>query len=777
MLRKLSTRNVLSLILSISLLLGTLCGGLNAFAEESEDTTLAAKAYSLSSDTTGAYQDYSKIDFDDYGKNLIPDSTVSQFDEDGKYKSYYDYTDVTGNTVANSSAWWDKAASRVEAFDNNTSAYKSMNVRGLINSDTTLSHTVDGSGVLSYSASWSSAYLPLPSLQAEKYYLVTAWINPSGSDVVTTRIRDNTIKNLIGEKKVYSTSGWKRVVWIYYTGSTAQEESIFEFNSKFSGYIDDVAVYQLDSAYAESCIAAGTLINQKDSDEALVDDYSTVVLTDQYSDDLFTVSDYYSENLIPDSIVSQFDGDEYKSYYTNSTCSAVANYEAWWDKAANVSAYLGGTTALGGLKENSQITSDSSYSHTADGSGALSINGGGSGAYLPLPKAEYKTYYVVTAWVNATSAGTTFSSNMNFARGTSSGQKNNWISASGWQRFTWIYYTGNTVYSEPYLYLYADKSIYVDDISVYKLDGAYAASCIEAGKLLSKKDFLPDAAAAINVTDSTEAGVYFGAYGENLIPDSTVSQFNEDGTYKSYYDLENDSTVGTVLNANAWWDKAANRYQYFTENRAAYSGMKAQGYVSADTTLSHTKDGSGALVLPGDTNRTTYFYLPLPSVQAKTYYLITAWAKVDNTQLWTELYYDAGQKVKANDKTFENNGWVRISWIYYTGADAHTEPMLLIRSNKEVYIDDIAMYELGDDYGTACVENKKLSANREIVLGDVNCDDEIDLLDLVRIKKVLAEVTSDYLAANADVDKDGGVATTDMAMLKQYLMGSITTFE
>ena len=547
MLRKLSTRNALSLILSISLLLGTLCGGLNVFAAETE--TAEHSYVNLSYSTDNTYQDFSAIDFNTYGKNLIPDSNVSQF-TDGVYNEYYDLvSDPTGRTVLNPNAWWDKVPDIAMYFDKNDTTYGSMKVRELISNDTGLSHTADGSGVLKSPAN-KATYLPLQEMKAQTYYLITMWVKMNTFEYVKTGIKDFT--------------------------------------------------------------------------------------------------------------------------------------------------------------SNSEMT-------------------GTQGSYIR----PYDT----------------------------------------WKRYTYIYYTGSISRSAAF-YFYADKDAYIDDFAMYELDSAYAASCIEAGKLLTDKDLLPDAAATVYLTNDTEDGVYFGGFGENLIPDSTVSQFNEDGIYKSYYDLDTDSTGGAVLDSNAWWDKAGNRYQYFFNNSNAYGSMNKLGYCSNNITLSHTKDSSGVLSVLSKKD----LYLPLPVLEAKTYYVITAWINPSKATTLTTRIFNSKISKLSEKMVWANAGWQRVTWLYYTGADQQKEAIFYVYGDQSLYIDDVAVYKLDDAYGTKCVNNSKLLSNREIVLGDVNCDDKIDILDLVRIKKVLAEVTCDYLPANAKLDSDNAVTAADMAILKQYLIGSITSF-
>lgn len=48
----------------------------------------------------------------------------------------------------------------------------------------------------------------------------------------------------------------------------------------------------------------------------------------------------------------------------------------------------------------------------------------------------------------------------------------------------------------------------------------------------------------------------------------------------------------------------------------------------------------------------------------------------------------------------------------------------------------------------------------------------IDVRDLVRLKKILAYITNDGRDF-ADLDNDGKIKTTDLAMLRRHLLGTL----
>ena len=54
--------------------------------------------------------------------------------------------------------------------------------------------------------------------------------------------------------------------------------------------------------------------------------------------------------------------------------------------------------------------------------------------------------------------------------------------------------------------------------------------------------------------------------------------------------------------------------------------------------------------------------------------------------------------------------------------------------------------------------------------GDINCDGEIDVLDLIVLKKCIAKNSDDFVSS-ADINSDGAVNGTDLVMLKKMLIG------
>lgn len=74
-----------------------------------------------------------------------------------------------------------------------------------------------------------------------------------------------------------------------------------------------------------------------------------------------------------------------------------------------------------------------------------------------------------------------------------------------------------------------------------------------------------------------------------------------------------------------------------------------------------------------------------------------------------------------------------------------------------------------EDYGQFCTA--QFSPAEKTLAGDCNSDSSVNILDLVRAKKYLADLTYDIELVNIDYDNDGFVDTTDLTSLKKQLLG------
>lgn len=62
------------------------------------------------------------------------------------------------------------------------------------------------------------------------------------------------------------------------------------------------------------------------------------------------------------------------------------------------------------------------------------------------------------------------------------------------------------------------------------------------------------------------------------------------------------------------------------------------------------------------------------------------------------------------------------------------------------------------------------SSSADIIPGDVNGDNTVDIRDLVRIKRYLADSSVEIVYKNADIDGKDGIIAYDMAQLRIMLL-------
>lgn len=679
------------------------------------------------------------VDFAQFGATIVTDPTVKEFDGN-TYKAYY-ADEATGTDVANANAWWGKAVNKYQAFSANDNVYKSPKARGLLSNNSALSHTADNSGVITMPSSGEQqVYLPLPKMEAKKGYVISAWVNLAADSTLTTQIFNESLAELSKEQTSYS-KGWQRVTWFYYTGENAASDySMRIYLSSTGAVIDDINVQPLDDAYTKQCIDESKLIEniQRPTFPATAT-YKDVTLNSSNWPYLYDGNiDWASlgTNLITDPTVKEFNADgTYKAYYADEAAgTGVANANAWWGRAANnwqaFHTSAGNLLNYGGAKPNGALTSETKYSHTDDGSGAIIMKKNQFNYRFPLPEMEANNTYVITFWVKFVSDKNHYIRFYKTAGG--SDQKaieTNYskFDSQNWKRVTFLVYMADKTHADPFIEIYNNSVGFVDDVAVYKLtNDEYALQCLTAGKLVAdgvdptqapaKEPDPPVDPEFVAVYKNATKGetIYdysdldWSTLGTNLIPDPTVKEFNADGTYKAYY--QNETTGSGVANANAFWGKAVNKYQQFYAGATKpnmWFSPKARGILSNDTAVSHTNDGSGAIVLPG--SEVQNYCIPLSEMLPSSYYAVTFWIKVEGNDAEMRFQSSTGQNLNIRYSIFgSKNSWQRVTMLIYTGASTFSEPNLNLYSKTKAYVDDIAVYKLESAYGAECLEAGKI---------------------------------------------------------------------
>lgn len=530
-----STKKILSLALTLAMLLSAVfCTGAVATAEGTTPTAFSYKAVTHSDPAA-------KVELSSLGQNLIPDSTVAEFDKEGNYKAYYGTTEgaVDRTKVVNANAWW--------ASTHNRLAYESwfaMQGPGVSNRvSNTVTHTDDNSGSIAHdyaATSHNSTFLNMSLTETNSYYLLSFWVKSTVGSSLTYKFI-NGYQELDAQNSFSTTTEWQQKMFIVSVADKKWESfMVYSAENAIQFYIDDIELYELDGAYAEECIAANKLLNGvTDSDSRAVKAKYTL---GSYAEFDFSV---FGKNLASDPTVSKFNDGVYDT--TNGIKKGTGSGDIF-------------------------STTDS---HTDDGSGVVNCSGTGHYILTIGPQLQAKSYYVITffaktaAWTTNTIKHCFNASGWQSVDSVSTGNPN-------WKRITYIVYTGNAQ-QDAALYFYNSVGMYVDDFGVYKLDPKHAVDCINAGALS-----VPETEGTAALTQSInlfkiDSKTDFEQFGPNLFPDANVSAFDADGVYKDY-----------SADNNAWWSKDSNN-------------LKAKDSITKDIT--RTADGSGALTIPANASR------------------------------------------------------------------------------------------------------------------------------------------------------------------------------
>ena len=263
-------------------------------------------------------------------------------------------------------------------------------------------------------------------------------------------------------------------------------------------------------------------------------------------------------------------------------------------------------------------------------------------------------------------------------------------------------------------------------------------------------------------------GFDWSVFGENLVPDPTVSHFDVGGKYGRYANM--DSNYNPVdVNEYYWWDKPTNIQDGFTKyykdilsehnlqggleglstdehghyvleagksygnatkhtSGATYQvdgaeyQVKARSFLNFDGGITSSEtltagDGTGALVY--NTTSGAIRGIPLPAMQANKYYIIKfdmKWnADPSGNVRSIRFAFDyvsrddlGADLVVFNVKDFAVTETKTVCLVVYSGSSAHSEPFAALDIGNKVYFDNFGMYEITSDYANSCTAGAKL---------------------------------------------------------------------
>lgn len=584
-------KKFISIICALVLVASLCCAAPMVSAEDSENTLSnewVAKNATFSSGSVWSnpqnFADLSNVFFDTLGTNLITDPTVANFADDGSYPEYYSWTTKDTTTPINPDAWWDRPALSWNGFaDTNgiANAYASARYSNYIRNDATKSHTADGSGVLVVPPTGrKTKYLPLAPMESYSYYVVTFWLKRTGDGVWGLDSQQLGIRGWSNEygnanyfyvnfnQDALSAGSWVQCTFLVYTGSKSYSQPAISIpdstsvsTSDTTYYFDDFGMYKLDAEYGAECMTAGYML-PTDMSEYPTEATQTWLSRDaSYNFVNYENVDWskYGKNVFTDSTVSRFveEDDElyYADYYdameTNAQASKVKNPLAMWDKPADDYQFnetqkgnSGASANFLSVNDRGFVTSDTQYSHTDDGSGAVRItpyvnpdDGAISyrNAFVCLPQFDKYSYYVVTLWMK--NEGTTWPDNNDWTNvkltkhlyeeypGYTERTNDGVNTEDGWHRITFMVYTGTTAYSRPNLYFNHCNNLIIDELEVWKLnDIDFAAECMYEKRLIVEGDCNSDF-----ILNSDDLVAMRRELLSGVVASLAVSDLNDDG--------------------------------------------------------------------------------------------------------------------------------------------------------------------------------------------------------------------------------------------------------
>ena len=402
---------------------------------------------------------------------------------------------------------------------------------------------------------------------------------------------------------------------------------------------------------------------------------------------------------------------------------------------------INGIYQAGGVKYTNGLQSPAvrgftknNISLTADGTGLIQTSSAGGTRVVPLPAMEANSYYIIKfnfkldgnydgllgLCLEAERDNSNYIADANVAVNLNVG---NGFANNKVDTVTYVVYTGDKAYSDPFCRIYCKNNVptMFDDFGMYKVTKETANAFLSGEEIEGPSEELSTEAKALNFNKNSIANgvtydfssINWGAFGENLIPDPTVSNFI-DGVYGKYA-TPDANWKPTNINPNYWWDKYMDEYNGFTMyyqdmidgvldkkvNGVAYTN----GYQSpANRKITNitdyaslTDDGSGVLTYTGNGSLRNF---PLPAMEKHSYYVIKFNMKVDSVE-WdpakafainlddsTEVLAYVPQQTHVNEiHTF--------AAIVYTGEKDYSDPYFWFKVwNQRIFIDDVCVYKV-----------------------------------------------------------------------------------
>ena len=158
------------------------------------------------------------------------------------------------------------------------------------------------------------------------------------------------------------------------------------------------------------------------------------------------------------------------------------------------------------------------------------------------------------------------------------------------------------------------------------------------------------------------------------------------------------------------------------------------------------------------------------------------------SNLATDISSDGVAVLWATGQISTNDSWIKSDGVLLTlnckalkDGESKVEIVKGKRNDAtsvDAVVEGLSVVNPAVSAGTVKVGTQGTVEPGETLLGDVNCDGKVDVTDLSTLAIALADSKKleGQSAINADVDKDGKQALTDLARIRQYVSHVISAF-
>lgn len=242
--------------------------------------------------------------------------------------------------------------------------------------------------------------------------------------------------------------------------------------------------------------------------------------------------------------------------------------------------------------------------------------------------------------------------------------------------------------------------------------------------------------------------VYFEMYGMTgavYLDDISISEYDgssESVVYEPLYNLGFEEGVG---NSFDYWRTTGTTSTVISGSQESHSGERSVSFYSENI------------------NAVNEIYQPIYNFETETHYVLSTYVKIDGT---LETAYDGGGaklKVKYTDAEGTQQSVV-------TSGVKISEDWSQIRlpfNIPENCFDPVVSLMIDCVKGTVLFDDLDIG---ELSVGDINYDKKFNVIDLVRLKEYVAQLTQDIYLPFGDLNSDGEVNATDISILIKGLL-------